>query len=127
MSTLAEGGMRVILCSTDPRAEAKEIADELGCDSAYGMTAEQAEILGTGWQETRISNEGHAPYGEIKAHAQPTAFLLARNGKILSSSYSSGPSFGIVKGEDVARRLNWLLTYPKAWRPNFGLAVDAAE
>ena len=116
--------MRVILCSADPLDKAREIALELGCESAYGMTREQADVLGAGWVETHISNEGHPPYGEIKGHAQPTAFLLARNGKILSSTYSSGPSFGTLKGEDVARRLNWLLSYPKAWRPNFGLAIE---
>ena len=64
--------------SADPIDKAREVADEVSFPVAYGITRENAESLGSWW-------EGKS--GII----QPSEFIVGEDGKIVHSSYSSGP------------------------------------
>jgi len=68
----------VLAASTDPRDKAQEVAAGLPFPVAYGVTREQADALGAWWEERR---------GII----QPSEFVLDAQGKVRSSTYSSGP------------------------------------
>jgi peroxiredoxin len=60
---------------------------------AYGVTREQADALGAWWEERR---------GII----QPSEFVLDAQGKVRSSTYSSGP-IGRVDAADVVKLINF--------------------
>ncbi len=65
----------------------------MGFAIAYGVTREQAEAIGAWWEERR-------------AIVQPAEFLLDREGKALSSTYSSGP-IGRLDAADVVKHINF--------------------
>ena len=64
--------------SADPRDEAQEVADEVSFPIAYGVTRDIAEALGSWWENNR---------GIIN----PSEFIVGADGRIVHSSYSSGP------------------------------------
>ncbi len=64
--------------STDARDKALEVAGEVSFPIAYGVTHDIAEALGSWWEGKR---------GII----QPSEFIVDADGKIVHSSYSSGP------------------------------------
>ena len=64
--------------STDPSDKAQEVADEVSFPIAYGVTRDIADALGSWWEGRR---------GII----QPSEFIVDAEGKIVHSSYSSGP------------------------------------
>ena len=68
----------MVAASTDPSDKAQEVADELSFPVAYGVTRDIADSLGSWWEASR---------GII----QPTEFIVGADGKIVHSSYSSGP------------------------------------
>jgi peroxiredoxin len=86
-------GAKIVAASVDPLDKAKIVADEVGFPVAYGVTREQADAIGAWWEERR-------------GIVQPAEFLLDREGKVLSSSYSSGP-IGRVDAADVIKHINF--------------------
>ena len=86
-------GAKVVAASVDPLDKAKEVAAEVGFPIAYGVTREQADAIGAWWEERR-------------GIVQPAEFLLDRDGKVLSSTYSSGP-IGRVDAADVVKHINF--------------------
>ena len=71
-------GVKVVAASADARDKAKEVADEVSFPVAYGVTRDMADSLGSWWESKR---------GII----QPSEFIVGADGKIVHSSYSSGP------------------------------------
>jgi peroxiredoxin len=86
-------GAKIVAASVDPLDKAKIVADEVGFPVAYGVTREQADAIGAWWEERR-------------GIVQPAEFLLDREGKVLSSTYSSGP-IGRVDAADVIKHINF--------------------
>ena len=79
--------------TVDPLDKAKEVAAELPFPVAYGVTRAQADTLGAWWEDRR-------------SIIQPSEFVLDANGKVISSTYSSGP-IGRVDAADVIKLINF--------------------
>ena len=86
-------GVGVLAASVDPLDKAKAVAAELPFPVAYGVTRAQADAIGAWWEERR-------------SIIQPAEFLLDAQGKVVSSTYSSGP-IGRVDAADVIRNINF--------------------
>jgi peroxiredoxin len=86
-------GAKVVAASVDPLDKAKEVAAELSFPLAYGVTREQADAIGAWWEERR-------------GIVQPSEFLVGRDGKVIASTYSSGP-IGRVDAADVVKLINF--------------------
>jgi hypothetical protein len=69
------------------------VAAELGFPVAYGVTRSQADAIGAWWEERR-------------SIIQPSEFVLEATGKVVSSTYSSGP-IGRVEASDVIKLINF--------------------
>ena len=72
--------VKVIAASIDKGAEAKEVSNDVSFDIGQGVTKEHADLLGSWF--------GDARHPEM---IQPSEFLVRPNGKVIMSSYSSGP------------------------------------
>ena len=94
LEALTGHGARVVAASVDPEDKAGEVAGELSYPVAYGVTRAQADRLGSWWEDRRRI-------------IQPSEFILDETGKILTSTYSSGP-VGRMDPEDVVRYLTML-------------------
>ncbi len=81
-------GVKIVAASVDPLDKAREVAADLSFAVAYGVTRAMADQLGAWWEERR---------GII----QPSEFLVAADGKLRSSTYSSGPIGRIDPGDVV--------------------------
>lgn len=86
-------GAKVVAASIDPLDKAKEVAAAVSFPVAYGMTREQADAIGAWWEERR-------------GIVQPSEFIVGRDGKIVASSYSSGP-LGRIDAADVVKLINF--------------------
>ena len=86
-------GAKVVAASVDPLDKAKEVATEAGFPIAYGVTREQADQVGAWWEERR-------------GIVQPSEFIVGRDGKVVASSYSSGP-LGRIDAADVIKLINF--------------------
>jgi peroxiredoxin len=86
-------GAKVVAASVDPLDKAKEVAAEAGYAIGYGVTREQAERIGAWWEERR-------------GIVQPAEFIVGRDGKVISSTYSSGP-IGRIDAADVVKLINF--------------------
>lgn len=86
-------GAKVVVASVDPLDKAKEVAAEVSYPVAYGVTRETAERIGAWWEERR-------------GIVQPAEFVVGANGKIVASSYSSGP-IGRIDAADVVKLINF--------------------
>jgi len=86
-------GAKVVVASVDPLDKAKEVAAEVSYPVAYGVTRETGERIGAWWEERR-------------GIVQPAEFLLGANGKVMASSYSSGP-IGRIDAADVVKLINF--------------------
>ena len=86
-------GARAVAASVDPIDKAREVAAELPFPVAYGVTRAQADTLGSWWEERR-------------SIIQPSEFVLDAGGKVISSTYSSGP-IGRVDAADVIKMINF--------------------
>ena len=86
-------GAKVVAASVDPIDKAKEVADEVSFPVAFGVTREVADTLGSWWEDRR---------GII----QPSEFIVGADGKIVISSYSSGP-IGRIDATDVVKIINF--------------------
>lgn len=86
-------GAKVVAASIDPLDKAKAVAAEVSFPVAYGVTREQADAIGAWWEERR-------------GIVQPSEFIVGRDGKIVASSYSSGP-LGRIDAADVVKLINF--------------------
>lgn len=86
-------GAKVIAASVDPLDKAREVASKVSYPIGYGVTRDMADQLGAWWEERR-------------GIVQPAEFLVGANGKIMASSYSSGP-LGRIDAADVAKLINF--------------------
>ncbi len=93
MKALESIGAKVVAASVDPIDKAKEVADEVSFPVAHGVTREMADALGSWWEDRR---------GII----QPSEFIVGEDGKVIASSYSSGP-IGRVDAADVVKMINF--------------------
>ena len=73
--------------------KAREVAAELGFDLAYGVTRDMANQMGSWWEDRR-------------AIIQPSEFIVGEDGKVLTSSYSSGP-IGRIDAADVVKMIRF--------------------
>ena len=69
---------RVVAASVDTGDDARKVADSVSFPVLEGVTREMADRIGAWWEERR---------GII----QPSEFILDSSGKVLTSTYSSGP------------------------------------
>jgi alkyl hydroperoxide reductase subunit AhpC len=90
---LDELGVKVVAASIDPIDKAKEVAATVSFPIGYGVTRAMADQLGAWWEERR-------------SIIQPSEFLVAADGKVRASTYSSGP-IGRVNPADVVRLVNF--------------------
>lgn len=81
------------MASVDPLDKAQEVAAEVSHPVAYGVTREIAERIGAWWEERR-------------GIVQPAEFVVGPNGKVMTSSYSSGP-IGRTDAADVVKLINF--------------------
>jgi peroxiredoxin len=86
-------GAKVVVASVDPLDKAKEAAAEVSWPVAYGVTRETADKLGAWWEERR-------------GIVQPAELIVGRDGKVIASSYSSGP-LGRIDAADVVKLINF--------------------
>ncbi|TAK83560.1 MAG: redoxin domain-containing protein [Betaproteobacteria bacterium] len=86
-------GAKVVAASVDPLDKAKEVAAEVGFPIAYGATREQADAIGAWWEERR-------------GIVQPAEFIIGRDGKVVASTYSSGP-IGRIDAADVVKLISF--------------------
>ncbi len=70
--------MSAVSASVDTGETAKEVADSAAYPVGQGVTKDLADTIGAWWEPRRDC-------------IQPSEFLLSREGKVLISSYSSGP------------------------------------
>lgn len=75
---LANLNASVVAASIDTGENAARVASEVTFPVAEGVTREIADSLGSWWEDRR----------QI---IQPSEFILDREGKVLTSTYSSGP------------------------------------
>lgn len=90
---IARAGAKVVAASVDPIDKAKEVAAGVSFPIGYGATREMADAIGAWWEDRR---------GII----QPSEFLINAHGKVMSSSYSSGP-LGRIEPMDVVRSIDF--------------------
>jgi peroxiredoxin len=70
--------VKVIAISVDPEDKAKEVADEVSFPVGFGATRADSDAVGAWW-------------GDARGIIQPSEFILGEDGKVVFSSYSSGP------------------------------------
>ena len=68
--------------------------DGLEFPIAHGVTKDQADSIGSWWEERR-------------SIVQPSEFILSRVGKVVSATYSSGP-IGRLMPEDAIKLIRFL-------------------
>ncbi len=93
MKALESVGAKVVAASVDEIDKAREVAGEVSFPVAHGVTREMADALGSWWEDRR---------GII----QPSEFIVGEDGKIVTSSYSSGP-IGRFDAADVVKIINF--------------------
>jgi len=86
-------GAKVVAASVDALDKAKEVAAELLFPVGYGVTRDMADQIGAWWEERR-------------SIVQPAEFIVGANGKVIASSYSSGP-IGRIEPADVVKLINF--------------------
>lgn len=87
-------GVTIIGATTDTLEQAKDIANNdpgLTYQVAYGVTKEDADLLGSWWSE------------DHDGYIQPTEFIISR-GVVLGSLYASGP-VGRMGVDEVIRQI----------------------
>ena len=97
---LAELGVSVWAASVDSEEKTSEVkASGVSLPIGFGVTRDLADRLGSWWDETR-------------GYVQPSEFVFRRDGRILQSSYSSGP-LARTDPADVASLLRFLIEREK--------------
>ncbi|MCH8310707.1 MAG: hypothetical protein IIB17_09485 [Chloroflexi bacterium] len=88
-------GVTIIGATTDTLEQAQDIANNdpgLTYQVAYGVTKEDADLLGSWWSEDR------------EGYIQPTEFIMGRGGVILGALFASGP-VGRMGVDEVIRMI----------------------
>lgn len=86
---LSKLGAEIVAASVDDEDNARTIADTVSFPIGYGVTREMAERIGAWWEDRR---------GII----QPSEFILDGDGRVRTSTYSSGP-VGRIAASAAAR------------------------
>jgi peroxiredoxin len=86
-------GVKIVAASVDPLDKAREVAAGLSFPVAYGVTRAAADLVGAWWEERR-------------AIIQPSEFVVAADGRVRASTYSSGP-IGRIDPADVVKLVNF--------------------
>ena len=89
-------GVKIIAASVDDEEKAGEVAAEVSFPVAHGATRADGDAVGAWWEERR---------GII----QPSEILIGDDGKVVTSSYSSGP-IGRMDAEDVVKMVTMYLS-----------------
>ena len=89
-------GVKIIAASVDDEEKAGEVAAEVSFPVAHGATRADGDTVGAWWEERR---------GII----QPSEILIGNDGKVVTSSYSSGP-LGRMDAEDVVKMVTMYLS-----------------
>ncbi len=90
---LAAVGAKVVAASVDPLDKAREVASGLSYPIGYGATREMADRIGAWWEDRR-------------SIIQPSEFVVGADGKVRTSTYSSGP-VGRIEPADVVSLINF--------------------
>ena len=69
--------VKIVAASVDSEEKSQAVAKPLGYPLAYGVTKEQADVLGSWWDNRNF--------------IQPSEFVLSGNGAVLMSTYSNSP------------------------------------
>ncbi len=88
---LAKIGVKMFAASVDPQDKAQEVQNDVPYPVAFGVTKGQADAIGAWWEDRR-------------AIVQPSEFILDADGKVLASTYNSGP-LGRLDPEDCIKML----------------------
>ena len=86
-------GAQVISASIDTGEKAQEVQNDVSFKIGQGVTCEIADTLGSWWEDRR---------GII----QPSEFVIGADGKVIHSSYSSGP-LARTEAADVVKLINF--------------------
>ncbi len=86
-------GAQVFSASIDTGEKAQEVQNDVSFKIGQGVTREIADTLGSWWEDRR---------GII----QPSEFVVGADGKIIHSSYSSGP-LARTEASDVVKLINF--------------------
>ena len=86
-------GAKVIAVSVDPEDKAKEMAHEVSFPVAFGATRADGDAVGAWW-------------GDAQNIIQPAEFVIGDDGKVVFSSYSSGP-IGRMDADDAIKLMNF--------------------
>lgn len=86
-------GASVIGASVDPEDKTRELASSLSLSYplTWGVTREVADVVGAWWENDR-------------KFSQPAEFIVGEDGKVISSTYSSGP-IGRTEAADIVALL----------------------
>ena len=84
----------LLAAAVDPLEKSTEVQDELAFPIAYGVTRSQAQLIGAWWEERR-------------SIIQPSEFILGRDGRVVSATYSTGP-VGRLMPEDAIKLIKFL-------------------
>tara|TARA_E500000178_G_C16979071_1_gene734819 strand:- start:167 stop:454 length:288 start_codon:yes stop_codon:yes gene_type:complete len=91
---LEERDIKVFAASVDPEGKAREVSKDVSFPIGYGANEEHRDFIGSWWEERR---------GLI----QPSEFIINNEGKVITSSYSSGP-IGRIDAADVIKMIDFL-------------------
>jgi len=82
--------------TVDSEEDTLKLAEPLGFPLAYGMTRNDADLVGAWWDERRN-------------HIQPSEFVVNQRGKVLMSTYSNSP-IGRMDPEEALSLVRFLNT-----------------
>jgi|TARA_Y100000310_G_scaffold345279_1_gene463357 peroxiredoxin len=89
-------GATVIAACVDTKEQVEDVANNnpggLTFPMAYGVTKEDADLLGSWWSEDR------------DGYIQPTEYLISRGGVVFGAMYASGP-IGRMGADEVIRSI----------------------
>ena len=94
INTFKELDIKIFAASVDPEDKAQEVANDVSFPVGFGAGEEHRDLLGSWWEDRR---------GLI----QPSEFIIDNTGKVITSSYSSGP-IGRFIAQDVIKMANFL-------------------
>lgn len=83
----------ILAASVDSAEKALEVQAALSFSILYGVTREQANSIGSWWEEKR-------------SFIQPSEFILNNDGKVVSATYSTGP-VGRLQAEDALKMIEF--------------------
>ena len=93
-ATFKDLNIKVFAASVDLEDKAQEVANEVSFPVGFGAGEEHRDLLGSWWEDRR---------GLI----QPSEFIIDSSGKVVMSSYSSGP-LARIEAQDVIKMINFL-------------------